>query len=103
MGGRGVGQPISKKSQVQKSPNPARGWGDGSSPLWTNSQVSLLFRLESFPFSINLYFLQTFLKTFINLVILHLSFVTIQIYFGITRKEKTSYGNFHQKFIQPPN
>ena len=46
--GGGRGQPISIKSQVQKSPNPARG---GSSPLWTNSQVSLLFRMESFPSS----------------------------------------------------
>ena len=45
---RGGCQPISIKSQVQKSSNPAR-WGVGSSPLWTNSQVSLLFRLESFP------------------------------------------------------
>ena len=45
----------SPKSQVDikgggdpflKSPNPARG---GSSPLWTNSQVSSLFRLENFP------------------------------------------------------
>ena len=41
-----------KKSQVQKSPNPAR--GGGSCPLWTNSQVSLLFRLESFPKEIHL-------------------------------------------------
>ena len=40
---RGGGQPISIKSQVQKSPNPARGRGGGSSPLGTNSQVSLLF------------------------------------------------------------
>ena len=39
---------ISIKSQVQKSPNPARG-GGGFSTLGTNSQVSLLFRLESFP------------------------------------------------------
>ena len=44
--GGGGGKPISKKPQVQKSPNPARG---GSSPLWTNSQVLLLFRLGSFP------------------------------------------------------
>ena len=37
-------QTISIKSQVQKSPKPV-----GSSPLWNNSQVLCLFRLESFP------------------------------------------------------
>ena len=38
-------QPISKKSQIQKNPNPAR--GVGSSPLWTVSKISPLFSLDS--------------------------------------------------------
>ena len=42
---RGGGQPISIKSQVQKSPNPAR--GGGSSPLWTNSQVRCFFEWKA--------------------------------------------------------
>ena len=44
----GGGQPISIKSQVQKNPKLGRG-GGGSFPLWTQSKVSPLFSLESFP------------------------------------------------------
>ena len=43
----GGGQPISIKFQVQESHNHARG-GGRSSPLWTVSQISPLFSLESF-------------------------------------------------------
>ena len=41
----------SMKSQVLKSPNPANGGWGGSFQLWTQSKLSTLFNLESFPYS----------------------------------------------------